>query len=309
MTQFTSCRDMRELRHKLLAEDSFQCMTVRNSQPANWITAQGVWKKRNDLEKRMPDLRYARFITLTLDPKRFDSIEQGYEVAKRHLREFFYRLDKAIGVQSRTQYAWKLEFHENGWPHWHVIFLHRKMISTDVLNECWGKGRTQVEMIKGQGFTYLFKYAAKQVDHIPHCILQKKQVRFFQTSPGFLLAEAEEEQNLSSPDKAAPASPRRVDNTQKEHSRGKTLGTLGERIERWGRTLKFEFQDQILTVESEEGFFAELILETAKQAVHEYSKHGVSQLGITATNITTQRETICQLIRKTSLQAYSSKVA
>ena len=80
-------------------------VTIRNSQPANWVTDQGVWKKQKELEPRFPNIRNARFITLTIDPAQYSDAQEGYETGKRHLREFLYRLDKYLGNGERTPYC------------------------------------------------------------------------------------------------------------------------------------------------------------------------------------------------------------
>ena len=132
--------------------DSSDEVIIKNTQPANWITPQGVWKKQKEIEPRMPNIRFARFITLTIDQSKYLDPEHAFEVGRRHLRQFFYDLDKGLGNAERTPYCWKLEFQENGWPHWHIILLHYKKLPLDLLNKCWGKGRTDVEMIRDTDF-------------------------------------------------------------------------------------------------------------------------------------------------------------
>ena len=54
--------------------------------------------------------------TLTVDPKKYLSPEQAWEDVGEHRR--IGELMRAMGVEF---YAWVLEWHKSGWPHWHVI--------------------------------------------------------------------------------------------------------------------------------------------------------------------------------------------
>jgi hypothetical protein len=110
---------------------------VRAYNRGNWFTSSGVTRKRREIEaKGLPSFECWRFLTLTIDPELFD-------------------LD-----------PWKLEFQENGWPHWHVLFDRTAKYSEEQLAEIgklWGFGRTNVEMVRNDDFLYSFKYAFKPV--------------------------------------------------------------------------------------------------------------------------------------------------
>lgn len=265
---------------------------IRNVQPANWITEQGVWKKQKALEPRMPYIRQARFITLTLDPKRYKNSEDAYEVGKRHLRQFFYDLDRLLGVEERTPYCWKLEFHENGYPHWHIIFLHYKKLPYELVNQAWGKGRTDVQMIKHTDFRYLFKYAAKTVSHIPPWALERKQIRFFQTSKGFLMPDA----------KASP----RLNNTEKElvdEIRGmqeayqRKESTLGQRIERWIRTLSISSNGFVGITDYHGWSYSQILFQAALIAQQILQRNQFLDVGITTNKIVTTKEKLCLILK------------
>ncbi|WFB34956.1 hypothetical protein P3T73_12385 [Kiritimatiellota bacterium B12222] len=233
-------------------------VTVIHSEPPNWITEQGVWKKRKDLEPRFPKLGNARFITLTMDPNRYPDPEQAYEIGKRHMRQFLYTLAQELNGGERIRYCWKLEIHKNGFPHWHLILLYRKKIDITVVREAWGKGRIDVQQIQGgQDFSYLFKYATKCQNDLPIWILERKQIRFFQSSPGFLLPDPNAKPKSENQD-AEPQAP----------TRKRRESTLGERLNRWGRTYKFRTEHQMVVfVAHDRSFYADLLLASAQHFV------------------------------------------
>lgn len=282
--RFLTCKSPEELHNKLQCyahpEEDY---TVRTSHPANWITQQGVWKIQRDLEPRMPDIKRARFITLTLDPEKFDyDPEEGYEKGKRHLREFLYQLDKYLGRPQRTPYCWKLEFTRSGWPHWHIIFLYKKSIPAQVLNTLWGRGRTNIEMIRDESFSYLFKYVSKTADDIPPFIMKRKQVRFFQSSKGFLASKDRKYKK---------------DHDQGERSRRES--TLDQRIDRWCRTVKFKNAQVTIVYEADHlTFYADLSLFTAQQMMRDHENKNKPRAEWAFTHLTLEKRTLCQQIRK-----------
>lgn len=273
--------------------DSSDEVIIKNTQPANWITPQGVWKKQKEIEPRMPNIRFARFVTLTIDQSKYLDAEHAFEVGRRHLRQFFYDLDKGLGNAERTPYCWKLEFQENGWPHWHIILLYFKKLPLDLLNKCWGKGRTDVEMIRDTDFKYLFKYAAKGVGDLPQFILDTKQVRFFQTSKGFLTPK----------DTASP----RLNNTEKEiieelremmEAYQRKESTLGERIDRWIRTLSISSNGFVGITDYEGWSYADILFQGAVIAASLLSSGRESDVEITSNKIITNKEKLCLMIKQ-----------
>jgi len=185
---------------------------VRFQDSASWLTPSGVAKKRKMLERLgLPDMQGRRFITLSLDPKRFgDCPLTGYLEAKDKLRRFL-EAGRIAGLWDRgCWWAWKLEFQRNGWAHWHLILDRTKKFSRDdmrKLDDIWGLGRTNCRRISKSDFGYQFKYAFKGVfqedaDGSGLCVPQWfldyyesskngnkprsfARVRFWQTSKGF----------------------------------------------------------------------------------------------------------------------------
>jgi len=208
-------------------------LTITPYTPANFLSPVGAWKCANKLEKRgfPTDLRGWRFITLTIDRAQYPDPQEAYNIGKRHLREFMYRLSQYYAI---NRWCWKLEFHKADmdgriWPHWHLLLDYKKKMKMENIRKLWGKGRTEIQRVKDQGFRYLFKYVSKNVHDLPTWILNSSHVRFFQTSKGFF-------DSVGAPKTQKKPSPRqagldRASNTQNEV----TDLTIGERIEKWSR--------------------------------------------------------------------------
>jgi hypothetical protein len=241
---------------------------------------------RRKLEPKMPGLRNARFITLTLDPSMFRDSQSGYEAGKRHMREFLYRLDLALG-QSRTPFCWKLEFHRSGWPHWHLILLHRSSISCRLLLDLWGLGRVEVQRIKGQTFDYLFKYASKELTNIPEWVLERKIVRFFQASPGFY--------TLALPSDRAPGQQKKC--VEPDRPQARELSTIGERIKRWARSISISAPGVRMHFDNVSGLYASIIVEAAAVSARELVAAGHSDTAVFSTRIQMQGKFLWQILR------------
>jgi len=144
---------------------------VRAYNPPNWFTAAGVNRKRRQIELRgLPSFFQWRFITLTIDPKPFtargESAVHAYLAGKERMRRFLDLARDAKLWKVSEKWAWKLEFHRNGWPHWHLLVGRTEKMSQeeiDLVRELWALGDTDVEMVRDDGFLYSFKYAFKPV--------------------------------------------------------------------------------------------------------------------------------------------------
>jgi hypothetical protein len=155
--------------------------------PKNWLTPEGIWQVKRDLLPRFPDIRDARFLTFTINQNLFTHPENAYEVGKARIREAMRFLRLNLGVTfEECPYWWKLEFQENGWPHWHLIFLYRKKVDLDLVDRCWTLGDTNTKRIRQEDFDYCFKYVTKDFE-LPGWVQDyPDQIRFSQASAGFL---------------------------------------------------------------------------------------------------------------------------
>lgn len=252
---------------------------ITSTQPANFITPIGTFKKRKQIEaKGMPALKNARFITLTLDRDRMGDAETGYETGKRQLRQFMYELRKALGVsEAEAPHCWKLEFHADGWPHWHILFLYRKRLPFELVDAAWRLGRTETQRVTKSDLDYLFKYVTKGGEQLPFYIKEQKQVRFWQTSKHFHTLRTTEK---------ATASPRQpVDDPTANTQKGKKIrkeSTLGERLSRWMRTISICIGRRVAIVEI--ASFPALILRGAFQASDDLTM-GYEHIKLTCTSL------------------------
>lgn len=149
---------------------------------------------------------------------------EAFDITRDRIRKIFYELRKGVEWQGRIYrideaYCTKVEFHndEEGWPHFHIIWLTRRFVPSDMLSSLWGFGRTNVKRIQNDDFHYLLKYVCKD-GKIPEWVQQRERLRIFQPSRGFLLPTGE------------PPRPKSEPTGQK---RPRT--TIGERLHKWER--------------------------------------------------------------------------
>jgi hypothetical protein len=138
---------------------------------------------------RLPDVGGKLFLTFTLDPKNYTDEETAIEDSRAFLRKLFYQLRHGIEHEGKiyiidAPYCIKVEFHESGWVHYHVIFLTRHFLPKELLAALWDRGWVTVQRIKNEDFRYLLKYVTKP-DELPDWVLKRKRLRVFQTTRVF----------------------------------------------------------------------------------------------------------------------------
>jgi len=153
----------------------------------SWFTSEGARMKLIRLRKAgLPSFKNWRFVTLTV-PNRNGSPYEAYLRGKDRLRRFLARFRKAIGVSFR--WCWKLEFHDDGFAHWHLLIEYTKRIPEQVLSEVeawWSLGRINVRRVKRPDIFYVFKYVAKSIEDVPEWVAHHRgRLRVFQASRGF----------------------------------------------------------------------------------------------------------------------------
>jgi len=179
--------------------------TIKEFIPASWFHPVGIYKVLARFWDRLPDVSGKLFLTLTLDPKNYADEETGFDDSRNWLRKVFYRLRQGVEHDGKAYtidapYCVKVEFHESGWVHYHVIFLTRRFVPKELLADLWGRGWVEVQRIKNSDFHYLLKYVTKP-DELPEWVKKRKRLRVFQTSGGFLKPAAE--RKAAMPKKAA----------------------------------------------------------------------------------------------------------
>jgi len=175
--------------------------TIKEFIPASWFHPVGIYKVLARFWDRLPDVSGKLFLTLTLDPKNYADEETGFNDTRNWLRKVFYRLRQGVEHEGKTYtidapYCVKVEFHESGWVHYHVIFLTRRFLPKELLAELWGRGWVKVQRIKNTDFHYLLKYVTKP-DELPEWVKKRKRLRVFQTSKGFLEPVAERKPTMA----------------------------------------------------------------------------------------------------------------
>lgn len=195
--------------------------------PASWFHARGILKVLRRLEPLLPDVAKMLFLTFTVNPALYQDPEAAFEHSRDRLRRVFHKLRKGAMWEGKlyqvdAPYAVKVEFHRNGWAHFHVIFLSRRYIPGALLNHLWGLGRTNVQRISNHRFRYLLKYVTKG-GGLPEWILGRKRLRVFQSSHGFLRRQNETEVKAKHPGPTKRNFKRRVTR-------------LGERLETWKKS-------------------------------------------------------------------------
>ena len=169
---------------------------IKEFVPCSWFHPKGVYKVVERLKDRLPDVNGSLFATFTLDRTYFQNNEIGpseaFDLSRSHIRKVFYKLRKGVNWEDKlykikSPYCTKVEFHddEEGWPHFHIIWLTKRFIPAELIGSLWGYGRTNVKRITNTEFNYLLKYVCKS-GKVPEWVGKKKLIRIFQSSKGFL---------------------------------------------------------------------------------------------------------------------------
>ena len=139
---------------------------LRPYNPASWFHPVGIRKVLAKLEPRLPDVTGMLFLTFTFNPALFADPSLAFETGRDRLRRVFFKLRHGVEWKGKTYlidapYCVKVEFHANGWAHFHAVFLTRRYVPGDLLNALWELGRTNVGRIRNKTFRYLLKYVTK----------------------------------------------------------------------------------------------------------------------------------------------------
>jgi hypothetical protein len=199
--------------------------TIKEFVPASWFHPVGIYKVLVRIWDRLPDVGGKLFLTLTLDPKLYANEEAAFEDSRKWLRKVFFQLRHGVEHEGKVYaidapYCVKVEFHESGWVHYHVIFLTRRFLPKELLAELWGLGRVKVQRITNEDFHYLLKYVTKP-DDLPLWVKKRKRLRVFQTTKGFLKESVKQER------------PPKRDPDESKPKQTRASYTMDERFWRW----------------------------------------------------------------------------
>ena len=196
--------------------------------PANWYSEMGAKKKLYQLEKKgLPSFFNWRFITLTVDPVKFQTDQEAYEYIKPRMR-FFIRTLKAYLNIKDIRYIWKLEFQKNGFPHWHMLLDYKKPICAIVLTKLWDYGRIDIKRCQDNKIPYTFKYVSKNIDGLPKWFKEYKRPRLFQSSGIF-------PKKINNPDWSVS-----TENEEEVPNSSSSPETLGQRLLRYSKMIQFK---------------------------------------------------------------------
>ena len=226
--------------------------------PVSWFHPIGIKKMLKRFWHRLPDVNGSLFITLTVNPNYFSDEDSAFDHSRDRIRRILHRLRRGIKwegkiIKLKAAYATKVEFHESGWPHFHIVLLSKRFLPAKLLEHLWDYGWTHVARIKQSKFEYILKYVSKS-QWIPDWVKSRKRIRIFQTSKGFLKPEITKKDLKISPDQKKPRKPN-------------LLKTIGDRLKKWSRMARFTDEEgHINTFEFPcpfQDIFDHLILEIA----------------------------------------------
>jgi hypothetical protein len=221
--------------------DPYQ-QTIKEFVPASWFHPVGIYKVLARIWERLPDVGGKLFLTFTLDPKLYANEEAAFEDSRKWLRKVFFQLRHGVEHEGRiytidAPYCVKVEFHESGWVHYHVIFLTRRFLPKELLAELWGLGWVKVQRITNKDFHYLLKYVTKP-DDLPGWVKNRKRLRVFQTTKGFLKPSTKPKRS-SEPvlDESKPKLVRASYTMEERFRRWECMGVI--RLNGMARTMRF----------------------------------------------------------------------
>jgi len=102
----------------------------------------GTFKK---IKERLSNFHWekTRQVVLTVDRNRFKDGQDAWESMnnKKAIANMIWNIKRVRGVKV-VRWVWVLEWHETGFPHWHVLIetKNKGMIGGDILREYWGMG-------------------------------------------------------------------------------------------------------------------------------------------------------------------------
>jgi hypothetical protein len=216
--------------------------TIKEFVPASWFHPVGIFKVLAWIWDRLPDVGGKLFLTFTLDPKLYANEEAAFEDSRKWLRKVFFQLRHGVEHEGKiytidAPYCVKVEFHESGWVHYHVIFLTRRFLPKELLAELWGLGWVKIQRITNKDFHYLLKYVTKP-DDLPEWVKKKKRLRVFQTTKGFLKPSTNPKREPKPDvDESKPKEPRASYTMEERFRRWECMGVI--RLNGMARTMRF----------------------------------------------------------------------
>jgi hypothetical protein len=110
------------------------------------------------ISKRMQEMdgRYVRHLMLSVDRDQYPSGEAAYEAITKggYIRGMLRNLKRILG-RNIKRWIWILEWHQDGYPHWHVIVEMQErgkagMIGYEAIHQYWGQGIVRESYIRNK---------------------------------------------------------------------------------------------------------------------------------------------------------------
>ena len=235
-------------------------LTVRPYCPLSFWTKEGAARLYRRFQAwGIPDLRNWRMVTLTIDRNEYPDAEAAYELGKLYVSDF--RTTFKAEYPHKNHFT-KLELHEPDeddgqvYPHWHLLLDWKTKVDFVAVSGMWRMGRVNVQRIEDEGFDYVFKYVSKTVEDLPDWLKKRRVVRAWSASKGFFLdrpivakkaADSDTEhagdEHVDAYREVAPGVFARDVADERNES-----PTLGERVEKWARTVQITKQQPDGTV-------------------------------------------------------------
>jgi hypothetical protein len=133
----------------------------RNWCPSCWQGSLGFLFR----ELRGWDFRRVRHVVLTMRRDGYEGGEDAHYEGKRRLRLMIHDLKRTWGVDVK-EWVWFLEWHKDGFPHWHLLILVGSsgaggQIGYDAIDKYWGLGGVHesyfASAVQWESFTGYFK--------------------------------------------------------------------------------------------------------------------------------------------------------
>lgn len=117
-------------------------------------------------EKLRPALKHwnsVMMLTLTLDQTKFDSPWDALETVgkKRAVSELIKELNR-VGLLKSREFTCTIEFHKNGWPHYHVL-VDCKFLCKHKLQAKWKRGNCWISKHDFKSVEHAINYATKYI--------------------------------------------------------------------------------------------------------------------------------------------------
>ncbi len=209
---------------------------IKEHIPCSWFHPKGIYKVLKRFWHRLPNVSGSLFATLTIDRELMRSRGLGpseaFDLTRDRIRRILHRLRNGVEWEGKVYrikgaYCTKVEFHadEEGWPHYHLIWLTRRYVPKELLEHLWSYGFVDLRRIQNQDFHYLLKYVCKS-GKVPEWVKDRNRLRIFTPSRGFLAPE----------DRKKVKEPTNVKKKRKSY-------TLRQRILKWEKLVLHVVED------------------------------------------------------------------